>query len=483
MVSRRSVVAGLGAAVVSGFDPTSRSWMSVAQGATLDPTPHLDGTLSTDPGTVAGYAVDAGNIVHKTPWAVLRPGSVADISKMIVFCRRHGIKVSARGQGHTTYGQSQVAAGLVVDMGSLSQIHSISAAGADVDAGLTWRQLVTASVPLGLKPPVLTGYINLSIGGTLSVGGVSSTNTQGCQVDRVKELEVVTGEGLVKRCSLTQNRDLFEAVLAGLGQCGIITRAIIEMVPAKASARTYFLTYNSNADFFADFRELLRRGEFDDLYNIWVPDANGALVYQLNAVKFFDPASPPNDAHLTRNLRINASTVTTQDDSFLNYALRVDAVIDFLTQIGLWTGVLHPWFDVWLPDAAVEKYVGEVIPSLTPEDVGPTGFALLFATKASKLTRPFLRVPACSEYVFLFDILTAAPAPGPNPAFQTKMLARNRKLFDKARLVGGTRYPIGSIEFSRVDWLLQYGLSYLAFKALKLRYDPSGILTPGPGIF
>jgi FAD/FMN-containing dehydrogenase len=329
----------------------------------------------------------------------------------------------------------------------------------------------------------LTGYINLSIGGTLSVGGVSSTNIQGCQVDRVKELEVVTGEGEIKRCSKSKNRDLFEAVLAGLGQCGIITRAIVEMVPARSSARTYFLNYTDNATFFADLRELLRRGEFDDLYNIWVPNGTGGLVYQLNAVKFFDQGAPPNDAQLLRQLHIPSTAVTTQDDTFLNYALRVDVIIDFLQAIGLWDGVQHPWFDVWLPESSVERYVGDVIPSLTPEDIGPTGFALLFAQKASKLTRPLLRVPECSDWVFLFDILTAAPGPGQDPAFEAQMLSRNRRLFEKARRVGGTRYPIGSLEFSRLDWRIQYGEEWENFKRLKQRFDPAGILAPGPGIF
>ena len=53
---------------------------------------------------------------------------------------------------------------------------------------------------------------------------------------------------------------------------------------------------------------------------------------------------------------------------------RVDVIIEFFQAIGLFDGVLHPWFDVWLPKESVESYVGEVVPSLTPEDVGPTGF-------------------------------------------------------------------------------------------------------------
>ncbi|HEV3193676.1 MAG TPA: hypothetical protein VGY54_24390, partial [Polyangiaceae bacterium] len=131
----------------------------------------------------------------------------------------------------------------------------------------------------------------------------------------------------------------------------------------------------------------------------------------------------------------------------------------------------------------VEPYVSEVTAALTPPDVGPTGFLLLFAKKASTLTRPFLRVPDADDWIFLFDILTANAVPGPDAGFESTILARNRRLFEKARAVGGTRYPIGSISFNREDWEIQYGEEWRELLRLKERFDPDGILTPGPGIF
>jgi len=482
-IQRRTFIAGLGALVVGGFDPVQHTWIPEAKAATFPARlPRLDGRVVTDPATLAAVSSDAGNFVHATPFAVLEPGSVEDVAKMVRFCRRYGIKVAARGQGHTTFGQSLVRGGLSVDMSKLNRIHSICGSSADVGAGLRWRELVAATIPQGLTPPVLTGYIGLSIGGTLSVGGISSGNARGAQVDHVSELEVVTGEGDIVRCSERQHRDLFEAVLAGLGQCGIITRAVVDLVPAKSTVRVYPLNYVDNAVFFKDLRKLLQRGEFDDLYTLWVPDGAGGWVYGLNAVRFFDPASPPNDAHLLRGLSYDPATLAIEDVPYHDYVLRVDGAIDFFRSIGLWDGVQHPWFDVFLPGSAVEDYVGEVIPSLTPEDVGPTGFLLLFPQKRSRFRRPFLRVPD-EEWVFLFDILTAAATPAESPEFSQRMLARNRTLFERAAAVGGKRYPIGSLNFTRWDWIAHYGRHFPRFSSLKRRYDPEGILTPGPGIF
>ncbi|HEY4012277.1 MAG TPA: FAD-binding protein [Polyangiaceae bacterium] len=490
MIARRQflvgVGAGLGGAAVLGFDPTTRSWITEARASSpFDHVPPLDGVLLFDPASLAADAVDVGNIVHETPIAVLRPGSVDDIRKMIRFCRPLRIGVSARGQGHTTFGQAQVEAGLVIEMSSLATVHSIEPTRADVDAGVLWKDLLETIVPQGLTPPALTGFTGLSFGGTLSVGGISSNFAAGAQVDYVRELEVVTGEGDVVRCSAERHRDLFEVALAGLGQCAIITRMVVDLVPALPLVRLYQVPYADGATFFRDFRTLLQREEVDEAFNLGIPNGSGGFGYQLNVVKYFDPSSPPDADRLLRGLSFSpsSSAVTVTDIPYLSYLLRVDAAVDLFKQIGLWDGVLHPWFDVFLPGRAVERFVVDVTDGLTADDVGATGFLLLFAKKTRNFTRPFLRVPRQDEWFFLFDILTANAAPGPDPAFQARMLERNRRLFEKARRVGGTRYPIGSVTFDHRDWVIQYGDEWPRFFGLKQQFDPDGILTRGPGIF
>jgi len=483
MVSRRGLLAGLGsAALVFGFDPVSRRWIAVAEAAPFDHIPSLDGSIVTDPASLAPYATDSGSMVHNTPIAVLIPGSVRDIQKMVKFCRHHCIKVAVRGQGHTTFGQSTAEGGLVIDMATINEIHSITASRVDIDAGATWKQLVTTAVPLGASCPVLTGYINLSIGGTLAVGGISPNNRRGAQVDHVHELWVVTGEGELERCSKHKKRDLFEGVLAGLGQCGIVVRAVMDMIPAPTSARTFLLNYVDNAMFFDDLRTLLDREEFDGLYMIGAPDGGGGWVRQINAIKYHNGA-PPDPNVILRDLNLPPEAATIQDTTYLDQVLAVDVIIDFFKSIGLWHGVLHPWYDAFLPEDEVEDFVGDTLAGMTPEDVGPTGFLLLFPLLASQFTRPLFRVPRHSRYVYLFDILTAAPAPGPNPEFEAQMLARNRDLYDQAVLLGGTRYPIGSVEFNKQDWRRHYGSAWDDFKRAKRKYDPDTILGPGPGIF
>jgi cytokinin dehydrogenase len=63
------------------------------------------------------------------------------------------------------------------------------------------------------------------------------------------------------------------------------------------------------------------------------------------------------------------------------------------------------------------------------------------------------------------------------------MVQRNNRLFDRARALGATRYPIESTPFTHADWRHHYGTRWPHLRALKQRHDPAGILTPGPGIF
>jgi FAD/FMN-containing dehydrogenase len=59
-----------------------------------------------------------------------------------------------------------------------------------------------------LTPPVMPDAMMLTVGGTLSVGGIGETSYRyGAQVDNVVELDVVTGAGELVTCSPERNSD------------------------------------------------------------------------------------------------------------------------------------------------------------------------------------------------------------------------------------------------------------------------------------
>jgi len=471
-VPRRSLLAGAAAAgVVVAFDPTG-VWVTAASAeAGAIWVPDLDGELVLDPGPE--YAEDWGLIVHRAPRAVLRPGSVRDVQRMVRFAGEQGLRVAMRGQGHSTFGQAQVEAGVVIDSRTLATVHRLDAAGAVVDAGVTWHDLVRASVAVGLAPPVNTDYLGLSVGGTLSVGGVGGASSHfGLQVDNVLALEVVTGDGRLVRCSPRENADLFGSVLGGLGQFAIIVRATVRLVQAERTARIYSLSYSDLATFTADQRRLLADGRFDYLEGQAVPVEGGGWSYLLEAGAYYT-APAPDDARLLEGLRHGSAEI--QELPYLDWLDRIYGIVEQLRALRL----PNPWINLFLPAEQTDQYVARLLAELTPADTGG-GVVLLYPVPTRLVTRPFVRVPR-GEVMYVLAILRMVIPP--NDAEVQRLVAQNRTFYDRARAIGATHYPIGSIPLDRDDWASHYGEQYPALVAAKNRYDPRRVLTPGQGIF
>jgi FAD/FMN-containing dehydrogenase len=464
--------------LVVGLDPVTGTWVTEASasGAPRD-LPRLDGRVRLDDAARIEAADDFGHLVHHRPIAVLEPGSVDDISVMVRYCRERRIPVAARGQGHATNGQAQVTRGLVVDM---TQLHGIELEGdhAIVQAGALWSELLHATLPQGLTPPVLTDYLELSIGGTLSAGGLGGASHQhGAQVDNVTELDVVTGTGERVTCSPKSRADLFHAVLSGLGQCAIITRATLRLLPAPATVRRYQVFYPSLAALTADQRKVVRGGRFDYLEGqVRAPqDGSGGWLYVLEAVTF---AETPDDARLLGDLAFTRGTEEIEDLPYFDFLNRLAASVEFLKSIGEWARP-HPWLNVFLPDTRTDSLVADVVGHLTPADIGLSAVILLYPVRRRLLRAPLLRVPD-EELVFLFTLLRTASPGAADPA---AMVAANRAVYERVQTAGGTQYPVGTIPTTHADWRRHFGPQWPRLTAAKHRYDPAGILAPGQGVF
>ncbi|HEX9945214.1 MAG TPA: FAD-binding protein [Thermoanaerobaculia bacterium] len=484
-VSRRNFLRGaLAAVAVVGFDAHFRSWVTVAELATGQAKlaagfPSFDGQLLTDAASLDAVAEDYGHFISRRPMAVLRPGSVEDVVRLIDFTRQHGIQVAARGQGHSTYGQAQAAAGVVIEMSSLATIHEINGGDALVDAGVRWSDLLRQTIPLGVAPPTLTDYIDLSIGGTLTVGGVGGQAfREGPQVSNVLELQVVTGRGQLVTCSPTHRRQLFDAVLSGLGQFGVIVRARVRLVPVLSDTRFYEAKYGDLHVFLEDLLTLVSDGRFDTVQGFAAADGVGGWTYSLEATRSFAPGDEPDDAALLAGLRFLPGQQTARDMPYFDYLNRLEPLVELLKQIGVWY-FPHPWIDLLIPTGQAESFVGGTLAALDPADVGQ-GPILIYPYRRSGFTTPNFRVPEGDTF-FLFGLLRNAIPPTPERS--AELIAANRRLFEQARAVGGYFYPVDSVPMSPADWRQHFGSRWHQFFAAKQAFDPDALLAPGQGVF
>ncbi len=459
------------------FDQDSKALVSTASQLTHAPLPNLDGTLLTDNTSLQAASEDFGHLVHRKPIAVLEPGSYEDVGRMVEFARNQGIKLGARSGGNSVYGQSQVEGGILINLRPLVQPANFSTDRVEVSAGMTWSEVLAASLKRGLRPPVLTHNVELSVGGTLSVGGMDGGSyLHGAQVDNVLELQVVTGDGRLQTCSQSVQPELFDAVLAGMGQCAVILRATLRLIPAGTHARVYELLYRDLNSMLADERLLVEDGRIDRISGYVFPTPSGRWSYYIQADTNFSPPKTPDREILPAGLQYlkGFERITTQP--------YFDFVANNPRQAALKASgrimLPHPWIDVFVPDEAADQYLADTFGKLTPADIGVDFPISFFFIKKAACKRPLLRLPD-SHRACLFNLMTTIT----EPKSTQRMLDQNQKFFEQARAIGGKHLPVSAIKMEHEDWVEHYGLVWDQFARAKRQFDPENILSPGPGIF
>jgi FAD/FMN-containing dehydrogenase len=337
------------------------------------------------------------------------------------------------------------------------------------EAGVTFREVCARLLP-DRVPAVLPDYLDISIGGVLSVGGIGGRSfADGLVVDTVSELEVVTGVGERVVCSPTEHADLFHAVLGGLGQFGIITAATLRTVPAPELMHVRRAWFDALPDFLRAQRRAAQEGLFDFLEG-QVCHVNGAWRFVLEA------GNASADGLDETVASLGPTSVDAMAVPFPALLMRVGMFEQNWRASGSWKGA-HPWLDLFVPDDAVEAYLQETLAELSEDDLGE-GVFLVF---------PFVRPEGAKNLAlspdapmnWLVDILRFD---GRQP-MGASHLRQNRVLFDRAVAMGGLRYPIAAVELGPEDHRHHYGARWDEVCALKERFDPRGILTPGQRVF
>lgn len=464
-------------ATVIGYDRSDRTWVTESSRKPTVELPKLDGRLLVDDSTLDEAADDFGHLRNLRPIAVLEPASQDDIVKMVGFANEHGIKIAARGRGHSAFGQSGVEGGILVHMNALKMEPVFTKDSVEVSAGMTWINVLAATLKHGLRPPVITQSPELSVGGTLSVGGIDGGSYRyGLQIDNVLELKVVTGDGRLMTCSDDQEPELFNALLAGLGQCGIILSAKLRLMPATTHARTFRMYYPDLATLLVDARIIVAEERFDRIQGRVTATPAGTWRYFLVGAKNYSPPALPDDQSLLNGLHFDKATLQVTDSSYFRYA---DRSWQFAAARA--SGRFnqpHPWFQILTPDSAIDEFGTEVLSQLTYAEIGEDAPVELFPLVTERCHRPLFRLP---DHPLAFGFGCPSTAPDPDTAVQ--MLERNKRYYKRARGLGCTLYPIGAMPFTPQDWKEHYHPHWDSFSKAKQQYDPNRVLTPGPGIF
>ncbi len=192
-----------------------------------------------------------------TPTAVVRARNAADVQTAMRWAHEHDVPVVPRGAGSgLSGGSSAVDGGLVLSLERMRAIEIDTACRvAVVEPGALNAEVKAAAAAAGLwYPPDPSSFEMCSIGGNVATnaGGLCCVK-YGVTTDYVMGLDVVLADGRLvtlggKRIKDVAGLSLLKLFVGSEGLLGIVTRAILRLVPAQPDRATVVATFASMSE-------------------------------------------------------------------------------------------------------------------------------------------------------------------------------------------------------------------------------------------
>ncbi|KAJ6742801.1 GULONOLACTONE OXIDASE [Salix viminalis] len=487
-------------------------------------TLHFSRNLHLEPDAIKSVSSDYGNLVHENPAAVLYPSSIEDITSLIKFSYNNytPFTVAARGHGHSVGGQAMASNGVVVDMMSLR--HHKNGTGitvskspslgfyADVGGEQLWIDVLRSTIEHGFAPVSWTDYLYLTVGGTLSNAGISGTTFRyGPQISNVYEMDVVTGKGEVVTCSSRSNSELFYAVLGGLGQFGIITRARIALEPAPKRVKWVRMLYSDFSAFTKDQELLISingrkqknaldylegsllmvqgppnnwRSSFfpsSDIPKIMSLVTQHAIIYCLEAAKYYDDETrhtvDKDLQQLFKGLSFVDGFMFEKDVSYVDFLNRVRSGEEKLHSQGLWD-VPHPWLNLFLPKSRISDFNKGVFHDIVLKRNITTGVVLFYPMNRQKWDDKMSAVIPDEDVFYTVGFLHSSGFDDWQAYDQ-----QNKDILKFCHQAGIEIKQYLPLHNSYKEWINHFGSKWRRFRERKAQFDPKMMLSPGQRIF
>jgi cytokinin dehydrogenase len=418
---------------------------------------------------------DFGHVLRGSPAGLARPRTPEDVADVVREAVSSGSKLTLRGAGHSAGGQALPVDSIVVDLSRLNRVGSVDPERRTVhcQAGALLRDVVAATLEHQLLPRALTNLLDLTVGGLLSVGGVGpGSHRDGPLIANVASLEVVTGDGSLRHCSRSENRDLYDAVLGGLGRCGAIVSAELELRPVRSRVRTYYLLYDDLGRWLVDQRALARTDGVSSMEGFCSPTAQGLRGSGGRRASFaewffpvqvsfeFDEVAPelPRDLSPYRVVHV-------EDDEIAYFPTRHDARFETIRRLGAWERT-HPYIGALIGAEAL----GEALPAVLDTLPLAEGHRGTFFVAADDVP-PLMALPDAEDVVFIAVIY-----PQLLPQFLDDTLGAFKSAGDLLVEAGGKRYVadwLGDVDDE--DWRRHFGPRREWWVESKRRFDPHGV--------
>jgi FAD/FMN-containing dehydrogenase len=445
--------------------------------------------------------VDAGALRHGNVIETLDPGfdkanldadvvvfpkRTDQVAAIVRLCSAHGVALVAQGgrTGLAGAAQSQVGQ-VVIDMTRMNRILDLDVQGgtALVEAGVVLSAVQAAAGEHGLS----TG-IDLAARDSATIGGIISTNAGGIEAfrygtmrHRVLGLEVVLADGTVlsdlKRVvKANEGYDLKQLLIGAEGTLGIVTSAVLDLVPEDRDAVTALVSCSSSDDALKIFRRLhgTSRGTLLACEIMWPTYARlTAKALKLESVLGF----APEDALflLVEFAASDAETGQLVLEELLADVLEAEEASDaVIAKSGeerrrIWQiredsfeadkDLPHGfWYDISVPHAHMQTYTDDLFTRMAAID--PALVVLMFGH--------------LGDGNLHLTVTRGTPMPELHDAVDHAM-------FDGLQALGGSFSAEHGIGLEKRGHLARLGQPELleTMRAVKRALDPNGIMNPG----
>jgi D-lactate dehydrogenase (cytochrome) len=205
----------------------------------------------TDPQAQAPYLVEMRDMFRGHTPMVLRPGSVAEVAKILALANETATAIVPQG-GNTGLvgGQTPQHGELVLSLNRLDRIREVDPVSNTItcEAGVTLQRAREAAAEVDrLYPQLLPSEGTCTIGGNLSTNaGGTAALAYGIARSHALGLEVVLADGRVldnlnKLKKDNTGYDLKNLFIGAEGTLGVITAAVLRLIPRPRSVETAFV--------------------------------------------------------------------------------------------------------------------------------------------------------------------------------------------------------------------------------------------------
>jgi glycolate oxidase len=243
------------------------------------------------------YETDAFTAYKRMPLAVVLPASTEEVSAVLDYCHKEGIKVVPRGAGTSLCGGALPAEdAIVVGVSRMNRVLEVNTADrfARVETGITNLAISGAVGPSGFfyapDPSsqlacTLAGNIAMNSGGAHCLKyGVTTNNVLGVKMVMMDGSVVEIGGAHLD----ADGYDLLALVIGSEGQLGIVTEATVRILRQAEGARPMMIGFESTAKASICVARIIASGivpvaiEFMDKPAIEVCEAFAKAGYPLN---------------------------------------------------------------------------------------------------------------------------------------------------------------------------------------------------------